>query len=188
MRILFFAAAASVLLAACLGTGSAASIRYYSGEAAPSDEARATSGSHRLAMRDVRSAGHLRERMARRVGDVEVTFRELDRWTETPVAYLERALYEELFELHGLQRSEAREAPTLDVELIAFEQVLDGVRAAFSMRLTGPDGHSLYDRTIDRSFPLDERTPTGVALSLSIALRYAASQAAEEILSVLASH
>jgi len=188
-RTLTLAAAPSLFLGACLATGQPAPVRYFSGEAATPTGARVAPGAERLRVRDVRAAGHLKERMARRLSDVEVEFRELERWTEPPLAYLERALLEELFERGGLRRSEARDAPALDVALVAFDEVAGpgpSVHVAFALRLTGADGDSLYDRTVERRLPLDEPGAAGVAHSLSLALRHAAAQAAEEIAGVLA--
>ena len=63
------------------------------------------------------------ERIAYRLSGAEVGFYDDRRWTEIPEAYLRRALERELFEQRGLQRIVTGSAPTLDVELTAFEEL-----------------------------------------------------------------
>src|SRR5690606_8211673 len=53
----------------------------------------------------------------------EVGYYEDRRWTERPSAYVRRALSYSLFEQHGVTRVVSGAAPTLDAELIAFEEI-----------------------------------------------------------------
>jgi cholesterol transport system auxiliary component len=58
-----------------------------------------------------------------RDSDHERGYYEDRRWTERPEAYLRRALARTLFEERGLVRVATGAAPTLDAELVAFEEI-----------------------------------------------------------------
>ena len=66
---------------------------------------------------------HVRERMVARNSGREVFYSEDRQWTERPEVYLRRALSRTLFEERGLVASLSGRTVTLDVELIAFEEV-----------------------------------------------------------------
>jgi cholesterol transport system auxiliary component len=59
----------------------------------------------------------------RRTSSVELRLSETRRWTEPPDAYVRRSLARALFEARGLERVVGGAAPTLEVEVIAFEVV-----------------------------------------------------------------
>lgn len=71
----------------------------------------------------VRGTADLREPIAFRLSDVEMGFYEDRRWGERPESYLRRALVRALFERDGLGQVIAGGGPTLDLELIAFEEI-----------------------------------------------------------------
>jgi uncharacterized lipoprotein YmbA len=105
--------------------------RYFSPEYAErpsvelSEAARRGSDGARLELRlgRVSSQAHLRQRIAFRTSDHELNYYEDRRWTERPEVYLDRALGRALFEERGLVRVVSGNAPTLEVELLAFEEV-----------------------------------------------------------------
>jgi cholesterol transport system auxiliary component len=66
---------------------------------------------------------HLRERMVSRGAAGELSYSDDRRWTERPEVYLRRALSRALFEERGLVEALTGRAITLEVELIAFEEV-----------------------------------------------------------------
>jgi cholesterol transport system auxiliary component len=66
---------------------------------------------------------HVRERLAVRNSGRELFYDEDRRWTERPEIYLRRALSRALFEERGVVESLSGRAITLDVELIAFEEM-----------------------------------------------------------------
>ena len=86
------------------------------------------------------SAGKaIEERMIVRESTNEVEFYEDRLWTDKPVTYLRQALTRVLFEEQGLQGIYSGQGATLDVELLAFEEVkrpkhLGRVRLAYSLR------------------------------------------------------
>lgn len=78
----------------------------------------------RLRLGRVSSWAHLRERMVVRSSPQELSFAEDRRWTERPEVYLKAALERTLFEERGLVEALSGSAPTLEIELAAFEEVL----------------------------------------------------------------
>jgi cholesterol transport system auxiliary component len=71
----------------------------------------------------VTSASHLDERLVYRASDYELGYYQERRWTEAPEEYLERRLSRALFEERGLRRVVGGAAATLEVELVAFEEI-----------------------------------------------------------------
>ncbi len=78
----------------------------------------------RLRLGRVTSGAHLGERIVFRPSEQEVAFYDDRRWTERPVNALRRALTRVLFEEEGLGSVISGAAPTLDVELVRFEEVM----------------------------------------------------------------
>jgi cholesterol transport system auxiliary component len=126
------AAAAASLLGACALTSKSEPLvpRYFSpdylaGETAaravPASSAGAPAPQLRLG--DVSGGTHLRERILYRDRDNALGYYEERRWTERPEDYLRRALARALFEERGMQRVVSGAAPTLEVELIGFEEI-----------------------------------------------------------------
>jgi len=66
---------------------------------------------------------HVREQLATRNSAREFFYREDRRWTERPEIYLRRALSRALFEERGVVESLSGRGVTVDVELIAFEEI-----------------------------------------------------------------
>lgn len=105
-------------------------IRYFSPElpasTPPPEAAGASAPSDAVSLRlgQVDRADVLGHRIVQRTSPVEVTLYETRRWTERPDGYVRRALVEALFEARPFARVLAGSAPTLDVEILAFEEVL----------------------------------------------------------------
>ena len=66
---------------------------------------------------------HVREQLAARNSARELFYSEDRRWTERPEIYLRHALSRALFEERGMVESLSGRAVTLDVQLIAFEEI-----------------------------------------------------------------
>lgn len=77
----------------------------------------------RLRLGSVRGGSQLRERIMYRSSAHELGYYDDLRWSERPEVYLRRALERVLFEERGLFRVASGSAPTLDVELVAFEVI-----------------------------------------------------------------
>lgn len=78
----------------------------------------------------ISAATYLDERMVFRDSAVELGYYQEKRWTEPPEEYLRRRLERELFEKRGLRHVVSGSAPTLEVELTAFEEIRKPKRIA----------------------------------------------------------
>lgn len=144
----------------------------------------------RLRLGRINAGPHLRERMAYRSSDTEVGYREERRWTERPDAYLQRALARSLFEEHRIDRAVSGAAPTLDAELVAFEEVLKPkhhVRVEVIFGLDDTVGGYLQ-RTIktERDVEGDDDDPEAVVHALSQALEVTVSEISRAVIDKLA--
>ena len=165
-------------------------VDWFSAEPRPDASAEGAPGSVALAgapavrLRRVEAAAHLGERIVWSDGEVRYGFREFLRWTEPPVAWLGRALDRELYEVRGLARHEGSTTAALDVELVAFEEVVGdepSVRVAVVARVTGPDYASLLDRTFEEGASVTERGPEHVARALSACLASVVARTADAV-------
>ena len=186
MRVL---RALPLLLAACISPDDPPTIRYFS-----VDEDRATAAASAveasaaepgaLRLRTVRAAGHLGDRIVWRISPVEYGFYELRRWTESPVAYVTRALEFELFEVRALRSVESGAASVLEVELVAFEEVLEpghAARVAVVVQLRGRDGRALVLRTFEEQRPVVSDDPADLARVMSAAMTAIVNRIAEAV-------
>lgn len=144
-RIVFLA---WVVSAAAAGSGCALTskaevveIRYFSPEQTPPrltaaegahpPTAHAPDGAPELRLGRVSSGPNLRDRIAFRDAAYELGYYENWRWTERPETFVRRALGRTLFEEHGLRRVFGGAVPSLEVEVISFDDVrLASSRAA----------------------------------------------------------
>lgn len=157
--------------------------RYFSPE--PTRAARSPKSSDPLELRlgQVSAASHLDERMAYRVGGAEMGFYDDQRWTENPEAYLRRALERDLYEERGLSRIVAGDAPILDVELTAFEEVRGQpakarVSVSFGLR---DDRRAFVERTLEFERPFEQRAGADAAQLRAEALTRTLDEAVREI-------
>lgn len=149
--------------------------------------ARTPSSVHELRLGLVGSAAHLEERIAYRLSDTELGYYEDRRWTEPPEQYLRRALEGELFEKRGFRRVVSGSAPTLDVELVSFEELRHGEpRARLGLRFSlRDDRRSLLERTLVVERPLGAASGDGgpeLAVAMARVLDEAVAEVAEQII------
>ena len=177
--------AGALALSGCLSSlgGDPKRIRYFSPEWAPSEHVSRVAEGTTLRLRRVAGAAHLRERIVWRTSEVEYGYYELHRWTEAPDAYVERGLATELFERRGFTRSEALDAPALDVRLTAFEEVTSPheARVVLRIRLMGTDANALLVKTVTTSQAIQGVDLADVAQALSRALEAAVVEAAQAV-------
>lgn len=115
------------MLAACtLGSPSTPlAVRYFApdlGEPVPVPAA-PHAACPRIALGRITASDHLRYRIAWRRSPVELELSDTLRWAERPEDYARRAIERALFGVHAFPRALADGAPTLDVEVTAFEAV-----------------------------------------------------------------
>lgn len=194
-------AALSLPGCALLSKSEAIQPHYFSAEAAPSAElaspAFPASGSaargQRLRLGHVGAPSSLRERISYRNQDGELGLYEDERWTERPASYLRRALSRELFERRGFSRAVSGAAPTLEAELVAFEEVR-GLQphARLTVAFTLDDGR---DTLLEHTLTVRARLPSRgsgargllVARALTRALQEAVQRIAGRVSAALAS-
>lgn len=70
----------------------------------------------------------LRHHVVVRMSPVELQRYETMRWTDSPEAYVRRSLALALFEGHPLEQAIGGDAPMLDVDVLAFEEVRHGMQ------------------------------------------------------------
>jgi cholesterol transport system auxiliary component len=159
--------------------------RYFSPEAATGSEAApaaSDSGNLQLRLGRINAGKHLRERIAFRSSEHELGYYEDRRWTEQPDVYLRRALAAALFERRGIRRVVSGGSPTLEVELVAFEEIRgQQPRARLRAVVLLHDQRSGHlERTIgvERALPeVDaDHQPEAVAEALAETLRVAVEQ------------
>jgi cholesterol transport system auxiliary component len=168
----------AALLCGCALLGKNAPIvpRYFTAEYARDPDAR-PAGDHqaqRVRLGRVEGGTHLRERMAGRRSARELYFYEERRWSELPEVYLRRALASALFEERGLTETESPHALTLEVELLAFEEIDQPHEARLQALLVLREGErTLTQETVTVEQPIasgsaDEARAVAEALSLSL--------------------
>jgi len=169
------------LLAGCALTskGEALTPRYFTplveldGAAQPS----ATRPGAELRLGMVAPAAHLEQRIAYRIGDTELAYYDDRRWSEPPEELVRRALERELFERRGLSRVVSGAAPTLDIQVIGFEELRERPpRARVSLRVTlHDDRRSQLERTFSVDVPVGADADAGPALARAMARALSAS-------------
>src|ERR1700687_2480512 len=124
---------------ALFSKGEASFPRYFSPDIPQSSSKPAAKRSGvELRLGRVSAGSYIGEKIVFRESKYEIGFYDDRLWTEKPEAYLRRALTRALFEEEGLRNVVSGAAPTLDVELVSFEEVkmpshIGLVRIAFSL-------------------------------------------------------
>ncbi|WP_437670364.1 PqiC family protein [Sorangium sp. So ce131] len=167
-------------------------IRYFAPkweQAAGAAERGSTDGP-RLRLGRISSSSHLRNRIVYRSSDVEVAMYEDRRWTEEPEEYVRRALAQALFEERPLVQAVSGAGPSLDVELLAFDEVhrKDGRAARITLHYAVQDDRSVLDArsmTVDVEVRGDPADPENMAAAMGAALRDIAERLASRVASRL---
>jgi cholesterol transport system auxiliary component len=131
----------------------------------------------------ISAATYLDERMVYRDSAFEVGYYEEKRWTEAPEDYLRRRLERALFQERGLRHVVGGGAPTLEVELTAFEEVRKPARIArvqVSARLQ--DGRLVrWEETLTVDQPVAKATSDEPADAMVEAIGLALSSVVNQI-------
>jgi cholesterol transport system auxiliary component len=166
-------------------------LRYFSPE--PANEASTETpspgqGAPRIRVGRIRASANLRSHVMYRASPYELGEYEDFRWTDEPEAYVRRALVRALYAEPRMRPSSGTPEPTLDVELIAFEEVRrpDGRSGAVEMTYTLSEGGDVIiagRRRVERlaSSPKIE----AVIAAISAALDAAAEEIARTALAAL---
>jgi cholesterol transport system auxiliary component len=165
-------------------------VRYFSPTPPPSAGAEAPAPEQpdlRLRVGKVSAASHLDRRIVYREQGHELGYYDALRWTEVPDEYVRRGLDELLFERMGVTQVVSGPAPTLQVELVAFEEVKQPKhvgRVVLSVSLS--DGRNeRFRRTFVSEKPIEGDSPEAAVDALSRALTASLDQIAHETRSEL---
>jgi len=178
-----------LLIVAATGCGSALldkaeplNVRYFTPTLATPTGGQGAVGAGSLRLGRVEASEHLRERIAFRASEHEVGFYEGFRWTEQPDAYFKRALSRELFESERFEHAVAGVAPTLEAELVAFEELREQDAVRVEARVLVHDGRRVaMETTVRIQEPRGEQGPVAIAAALSRALQKCVAQITTEV-------
>jgi len=140
----------------------------------------------------VSSGPNLRERIAYRNTAYELGYYEDLRWTERPETYVRRELGRSLFETQGMRRVLSGAAPTLDVEVITFDDLRlnsgRAVRVQLRVILYEDAGVIFEDTlTIDRPVLGEKPQIEAVIAAMATALDATADEVSRRVQKALAS-
>lgn len=179
-----------IVLASCALTSKAQPIevRYFSPElaAAPAKlAARASAERAPVRLGRVIARGVPREAIVHRDSAVEVGRYDDLRWSEPPDAYVRRALTRALFERgRPLDQAVGGAVATLDVEVVAFEEVRDGARRRghVELRFSLHDERLVLDRgAVSITREARGREVTDVVVAIGAALDAATAELSERV-------
>ena len=199
------AAAALLGTAGCALTSKAdvVNIRYFSPEvvkprltnadASTAPAAPAPNDAVEVRLGRVSSGPNLRERIAYRDAAYELGYYDDWRWTERPETFVRRELGRTLFEEHGFHRVLGGSAPSLEIEVIAFDDVrLPSGRAARVQlkAILFEDSGVVYEDTFTVEKPVagDKPKIEDVVAAMASALDVAAQQVATRTGAELVKH
>ncbi len=132
----------------------------------------------------VRTAGYLGEQIAWRVSDVERGLYEERRWTEFPSRYVERAMVQAIDRTPGIQRVVSGRVATLDLELVAFDEILAPTHEAgveIVAALQSPGGSAIFQRDFRAQRPIADAQPGSAARAMGLALDDVVVQIAADV-------
>ena len=157
MRTTLLLAVGAVALSGCalLGKNDPHVPRYFTPEYDSDGPAPRVRSDLQLRLGRVEGWSHLGERMASRHSARELFYDDDRRWIERPEIYLRRALSRALFEERGVVESLSGRAVTVDVELIAFEEIEQPHKARMQALLVLSDDRlGLLEETITVEQPV----------------------------------
>ncbi len=195
MRPMIACLAAGLLLAGCVFRDAAAP-RFYRPAATTLDgdagadppPAPVAPKAPAVRLEPVTGTPFLRERIAWRSSNVEYGLYEQQRWNETPPRYVQRALESALRATSGLRLTDALEAPTLRVDVVAFDEVLapqHAARVALTVSLRDRARTRLVDRTFAAEEPITGSGGAGTATAMGSALDRVVAEVASAVATVL---
>ena len=197
LRALLLCAVAALGTAGCALTSKSDPIlpRYFSPDrpsevAGPGARVPGTPPELRLGRID--GSDHLEERIVFRDSEYELGYYAERRWTEAPEEYLKRRLSRVLFEERGLQRVVNGRAPTLEVQLTAFEEIRKPKRVARVQVIVRLHDQRIvrWEETLTVNQPIAEKDdaedPDAMVEAVGLALRAVVDRIADRIVRELA--
>jgi uncharacterized lipoprotein YmbA len=151
---------------------------------AVAQEARPSRSPVTIRLRTVEAGPFLRERIVWRASSVEYGLYEQRRWRDVPASYVERALRAALRRTGDVRLSDDPHARSLQIEVIAFDEVLEPAHAAVvevALSLRDGSGQLLLDGPFGAEAPIVDDDPATMARAMGSALDAVASNMAEAI-------
>jgi cholesterol transport system auxiliary component len=178
---------AYLVLAGCALTSRSAPVeeRYFTPELAAKAPPPAHATVARVRLGRVVPGEHLRGAIVHRNSAVELEPYETLHWTESPEVYVRRSLTRSLFEIRPLEQALGGDAATLDVEIVAFEEVRrGGARAGrVVLRYTLHDGRHVIDRgVITSEHPARDARIESVVAEIGVSLEDASSHLGDRVI------
>ena len=165
------------LLIGCVLGGRPEPPRYFqpdlSRDSAAEDGSDTLARGRSLRFNRVKSATYLSERMVWHTSDGEFGFYDSRRWTEHPSHYVEQQVARELFELRGLRRARAGRVPTLDIEVLSFDELIGPAheaRVEVRVLLLDKRSVSILERSYVATKPISEDDPISTTRAMGAAL------------------
>ena len=187
-------ALALVLAAGCALTsrGEPLDIRYFSAElSTPSPAKPPGAPVARLRLDRVEESSILDTGIMHRVSSVEAEPYDALRWEEPPYRYVRRALAFELFEVRPLEQVVSGSAPSLDVQVLAFEQTTSDGRpgARVTLRYELSDDRAVLARgTVSETRAAASAKIDDVVVAIRAAMKAAVGEVAQRVLAALLAH
>jgi ABC-type transport auxiliary lipoprotein component len=169
---------------ALLSRGSSVDWRWYTPElSGPSPGSAESQRAGELRIGRVTSGSDFGLRIAHGDGLYQMGYYEDLRWTERPQHYVQRALGRALFEQGPFHRALTIEAPTLDVEVVDFEEVKAPTThaARISLRVVLSSDRVLLERTVSVSKAIAGGGFDGFVAAMSQALEASAGEVERDV-------
>lgn len=135
-------------------------------------------------VRRVRASAYLGQAIVWRVSDVERGLYEQRRWTELPTRYLDRAVVQAIDRTPGVHAVDSGQVPTLDLELVSFDEVVAPDRAAevgVVASLKAADQRPVFDRLFTAREAIADTDPASTARAMGVALDDVVQQIADQV-------
>jgi ABC-type uncharacterized transport system auxiliary subunit len=181
-------ALAAVTDCALMQRGKPLEVTYYTPEQiAPGVANRQTAWGPALRLGRVASKPDIGTRIAYGDGLHEVRYYDARRWTLQPEIYVRRSLTRGLFEESGFRRAIDGDAPSLDVEILAFQEVTTPERheARVALGVVLSADRVLYEGTIAASQPVESDGFEGFVSAMARALDQCSNEVAGRVGSAL---
>lgn len=135
----------------------------------------------------VASGTDLGERIVFGDGEYRVGYYDSRRWTQRPEVYVRRSLARALFEESGFRRVLVGDAPTLDLEVLAFDEVKTPTRheACVALRIVLSTDHVLLEDTVALREPVAGDRFDDVVSAIARALDRTADEVTKRVGSAL---
>jgi cholesterol transport system auxiliary component len=192
--LLWITTATSGFGCALLSRGASVETRWYTpelsaaspGSAGPGSAEHQAAGELRLGR--VTSGSDLGLRIAYSDGLYQTGYYEDLRWTERPQHYVRRAVVRALFEEGPFRRTLTGAAPTLDIEVVAFEEVKAPTThaARVSLHVVLSADSVLLERTVSVSKAIAGSTFDGFVAAMSQALDASAREVERDVVAACA--